>query len=117
MKSNWCLLRTTKNVNESLNGVVWSRCQENMNYGAKAAQCAEATEKPLQFHEVAISTEKIMTKLSIPCGECTKKSSTAKSKKRLFKPTPASNKKRRDFLRDQSMIRIVWSNRELSIRH
>ena len=49
-----------------------------------AAQCAEATAAQ-QFYEVAVSTEKIiLTKLSIPGGECTKKFFSAKSKKRLF---------------------------------
>ena len=66
-------------MNRLMVHVVWSRCPKNMNYGAKAAQCAEAT-PALQFYEVAVSTEKIMTKLSIPCGERTKKSSSAKSK-------------------------------------
>ena len=101
-----------------LNGVVWSRCPKNMNYGAKAVQCAEAT-SALQFYEAAVSIEKVMTKLSIPCGECTKKSFSAKSERSAFvKPNPVSKRKRRrDLLRDQSVIRIVWKNRELKVAH
>ena len=60
-----CVLGTTQNVNELLNGVVWSRCLKHKHHGPKAVRCAVAT-AVLQFHQGATSRERIMAKLLIP---------------------------------------------------
>ena len=89
-----CILGTTQNVNESINGVVWSRCPKHKHHGAKAVRCAVAT-SVLQFHQGATSTVRIMAKLSIPGGHCTKRLQRPKIRNVSAKPTPGLKKRRR----------------------
>jgi hypothetical protein len=69
-----CVLGATRNANESLNGLVWSRCHKHKHHGVKAVQCAVASSVGvLQFNCGATSRENIMAELSIPGGRLTKK--------------------------------------------
>ena len=100
-----CVLGTTQNVNESLNGVVWSRCPKHKHHGLKAVRCVVAT-AVLQFHQGATSRERIMAKLLIPAGECTKKGSTAKNKKRLSQADSRVKGKEKKKRQTQQMLRV-----------
>jgi hypothetical protein len=92
-----CVLGATQNANESLNGLVWSRCHKHKHHGTKAVQCAVAS-GVLQFNCGATSREKIMAELSIPGGTLTKKASAVKNRKRVSQAdlrATAKEKKRR----------------------
>ena len=77
-----CVLGATQNVNECINGVVWSRCHKQKHHGSKSVSCAVAS-AVLQFHCGAASRLHIMKKLLIPGGEYTSKSSASQDRKRV----------------------------------
>lgn len=100
-----CVLGATQNVNECINGVVWSRCHKHKHHGAKSVRCAVAS-SVLQFHSGAASREHIMRKLSIPGGEHTSKSSATKDKKRLRTADLRTTEKAKKRRQGEQLLRV-----------
>ena len=79
-----CVRGATQNRNESINSMVWARCPKHKYHGAKFVRCAVAS-AVCHFHSGAASRIRIMKRLSIPAGKCTKRASAEKDKRRIRK--------------------------------
>ena len=79
-----CVLGTTQNPNECVNSMVWVRCPKHKHHGVKVIRCAAAS-AVCHYHNGASSRLKIMERLCIPGGVCTRVATHAKDSKRLVK--------------------------------
>ena len=79
-----CVLGTTQNPNECVNSMVWVRCPKHKHHGVKVIRCAAAS-VVCHYHNGASSRLKIMERLCIPGGVCTRVATHAKDSKRLAK--------------------------------
>ena len=64
--------------------MVWVRCPKHKHHGVKVVWCATAS-AVCHYHSGASSRLKIMERLSIPGGVCTREAAYAKDSKQLTK--------------------------------
>ncbi|XP_028394501.1 uncharacterized protein LOC114518697 [Dendronephthya gigantea] len=79
-----CVLGTTQNQNESLNGLVWAQCPKHKHHGSKAVHCAVGS-AVCHFHKGAETRLRAMKRLSIDPGSHTKTACLKKDKQRMRK--------------------------------
>jgi hypothetical protein len=99
-----CVLGAIQNINESLNGLVWSRCHKRKHHGAKTVQCAVAS-GVIQLNCGGTNRAKIMAELSIPGDTLTKKASTVKNRKHVSQADLRATAKEKKMRQGENLFR------------
>ena len=77
-----CVPGYSQNANESVNGIVWTKCPKHLHKGAKRVETA-AGSATLQFNGGATNRQHVMDNMQAPAGYWTKKGSAKKNATRL----------------------------------
>ncbi len=98
-----CVVGATQNANESINSLVWLRCQKHKFNGASIVQYAAAT-AVLQFNGGSMMTAKLMESLGTPVSTPSKKRLGRRDSHRINKLSmqTATNKRKEDPLPNNS---------------
>ena len=107
-----CVLGTTQNPNECVNSMVWVRCPKHKHHGVKVVRCAAAS-AVCHYHGGASSRLKVMERLAIPGGVCTREAAHAKDSKRLKKADLHATQKEKKCRQGEQ---ILWVRREEALR-
>lgn len=107
-----CVLGTTQNPNECVNSMVWVRCPKHKHHGFKVVRCAAAS-AVCHYHSGASSRLKIMERLAIPGGVCTRQAAHTKDSKRLRKSDLQATEKERKRRQGEQLLR---TRREEALR-
>ena len=87
-----CVVGATQNANESINSLVWQRCQKHKFHGASTVQFAAAT-AILQFNGGSSMTAKLMDNMGTPVTTPSKKKLFRRDKNRISKAIKARSDK------------------------